>query len=132
MFVVVAVFLTGMLFVVQQMLLGYSAIDLASPFQSRDDYVIRNFIDAINQTIITQRDTGDANADCLDFERNLIALLTSMKRELSRKNYLMETLHVIDCGNWDNEYPAEAPLNLTVISTAYYASGGSMSFYHGE
>lgn len=130
MFVVTAVFLTGMLFAVQQAMLSYTLIDMSSPFHGRENSMIMNFVDVVNQSIITQIDTGDPNEDCLEFESNLKIVMAAMKDRMTGEGIMVDTIHSLDCANWLNAHPASAPLNLTLIFSGYYDSTGTFSFYH--
>ncbi|MBN2330463.1 MAG: hypothetical protein JXC85_01485 [Candidatus Aenigmarchaeota archaeon] len=130
MFVATAVFLTGLLFVVQQALVIYSVIDMTTPFLEKDSYMVMNIIDAVNYSIITQKDTGDPIQDCSDFENTLKELLSSLRDDFSRKGYLMISQYSLRCTYWNNAYPQPAPLNLTLSFTGDYESVGTVRLYH--
>lgn len=130
MFVATAVFLTGLLFVVQQALVIYSSLDMSTPFQAKDSYTVNNIIDLVNYTIISQEDTADPIADCVDFENNLIELMSSVRDDLSREGYLLMSDYSLDCGYWNNNPPMPAPLKLTISYTGDLESFGTFIFYH--
>ncbi len=132
MLVVTAVFLTGLLFAVQQALLTYSLLDLSDPFQTKENYIAMNLIDSVNYTIRTQKDTTDHTADCLEFENHLKELLSVMRHDLSGQGYLVETIYMLNCSYWDNARPFPAPMELTISFTGTCESFGKIKFYHKQ
>ena len=125
MFVVTAVFLASMLFVVQQALITYSALDMSGPFKTKQLYMLKNIVDSINRTI----KNPNPAITCQDFDKNLDELLSLLKDDASSEGYLLETDYYPDCSSWDNEYPQKAPLTLR-FSETYDASGNILKFYH--
>lgn len=51
MFIVTMVFLTGLIFSVQQIMFHYSYLDVSKPFQRTDFYLLKNVEDIFGQTI---------------------------------------------------------------------------------
>lgn len=130
MFVVTAVFLTSMLFVVQQMFITYSMIDTSAPFKTKQIYVMKGIIDSVNETIRVGEDTL---ADCQQFEKNLIELLSLLKDDVSSEGFLLVTGYTPDCNAWTNTYPDTAPLSLSIrLSETYDISGNVIKFYHNQ
>ncbi|GAG97643.1 unnamed protein product [marine sediment metagenome] len=135
MFVVTAVFLTSMLFVVQQMFITYSMIDSSVPFKTKQIYVMKGIIDSVNETIEFGEDT---RADCQRFEKNLQELLSLLKDDVSSEGFLLVTGYNLDCGTgastpWTNTYPNKAPLSLSIrLSETYDISGNVIKFYHKQ
>ena len=128
MFVVTAVFLASMLFVVQQMFITYSMIDTSAPFKTKQIYVMKGIIDSVNQTI-------EITDDCQDFQKNLDELLALLKDDVSSEGFLLETGHDLDCSiaAWTSTYPSEAPLSLSIrLSETYDISGNVIKFYHNQ
>lgn len=124
MFVVTAVFLTGLLFAVQQVLLTYSLLDLSRPMESREHYMVKNVLDSVGETIT-------ASGDCLEFERNLNWLLMTLEQDYSSEGYVLDTSYYLDCSRWDNEYPAPAPFSMSVTMLGRYDVSGTIKFYKG-
>jgi len=125
MFVVTAVFLATMMFVVQQIFITYAVLDVSAPFKTKEVYVIRGIIDSVNQTIKT---TGS----CQDFQRNLDELLGLLKDDVSAEGYLMDARYEINCTNWNTAYPGEAPLSLSLRLSETYDATGIIDFYHKQ
>ncbi len=123
MFVATAVFLTGLLFAVQQALLAYTMLDLTKPFQTDESFVATNIVDSINYTI-------RATDDCPEFENNLKEMLSVMRDDLSKQGYLLQTSYALNCSYWNYVPPAHSPLNITIILAGDYSSFANMKFYH--
>lgn len=130
MFVATAVFLTGLLFVVQQALVIYSVLDMTTPFTVKDSYSINNVLEMVNYTIISQQDTGNPIADCLEFENDLKELLFFIEDDFSKRGYLMMSDYSLECTYWNNNPAFPAPLNITVIFIGDFESYGIFKFHH--
>jgi hypothetical protein len=128
MFVATAVFLTSLLFVVQQALLTYTVLDLSRPFQTEEIYMVMNLMETINQSIKSMGDT--APEDCREFEYNLKDMISSIKDDLSKRGYILEISYNLDCSYWNNAPPQPPPLNLTMSFAGAYDYFGGMTFYH--
>jgi hypothetical protein len=124
MFVVTAVFMASMIFVVQQALIAYSVLDMSAPFDSRESSMMRSVITSVNQTI---RNAGS----CPQFQKNLEELLPALRDDFSDEGYLMTSEFDIDCGYWGNSYPnPNAPLKLSLSFKGKFDSNGIIRFYH--
>ncbi len=127
MFVVTAVFLTSMLFVVQQIFMTYAAIDTSAPFKTRQVYVMKNIIDSVNETI---RTADNGLAGCQEFQKNLEELLSLLRDDLSSEGFIFEASYEIDCSRWSYA-SGKAPLSLSIrLSETYDISGNMIKFYH--
>jgi hypothetical protein len=128
MFVVTAVFLTSMLFVVQQIFITYASIDTSAPFKTKQVYVMKNIIDSVNDTI---KSADDGLAGCQEFQKNLEELLSLLRDDVSSEGFIFEASPKFNCGDWDNTYPEDAPLSLSIrLSETYDISGNVLKFYH--
>lgn len=133
MFVTTAVFLTGMLFVIQQAFLTYSSLDLSQPFETSEHRTVKNVIDVINETILSQPYTGDPLDNCREFEKNLKELIHMLKTELILEGYLLDARYTLDCANWENTGPPDpAPLTVGISFTGIYDANGVLYFYHSS
>jgi hypothetical protein len=122
MFVVTAVFLTGLLFAVQQALLVYSSLDLSEPFRVKEHMMVRDAINSINETILKAQ-------DCSVFDRNLKELFAALRDEFTSEGYLLELGYSIDCDSWSNTGPP-APLTVSIGFVGTYNARGILRFYH--
>ena len=117
MFVATAVFLTGLLFFVQQALLSYSILDLSGPYQTKEHYIAKNVVDIINYTIMT-------TADCHEFENNLKELLSDLRTDFGSEGYMIGINYDLNCSRWNYAPPADAPLTLSITFTGNYDASG--------
>ena len=131
MFVVTAVFLTGLLFAVQQVLFTYSALDLSEPFQTKEHRMLKTVIDGINESIRAHTDTGDPQSDCQEFDRNLKELIAMITDDFSSEGYLLKVNHDLECSNWGNSDPP-APLTVSMSFIGAYDASGILYFYHNQ
>jgi len=121
MFVVIAVFLGGLLFFVQQALLTYSLIEISSPYQTKEHYIVMNVMDAINQTINT-------SSGCLAFENDLKELLSELREDFASEGYLMNINYDLNCSNWDSS--TDAPLSISLSFPGIHDVTGMFKFYN--
>ncbi|UCD03409.1 MAG: hypothetical protein JSV63_02130 [Candidatus Aenigmatarchaeota archaeon] len=129
MFVVTAIFLATTLFVIQQAFITYSALDISSPYRTKQLYVLNNVINSVNETIRT-------SADCPDLERNMDELLDVLKDDISKEGIVLDSDYVFnDCvANWNN-LPSSGipPMRLSLrLSETYDISGNVLDFYHNQ
>ena len=130
MFVVTAIFLATMLFAVQQAFITYAKIDMAEPFDTSQAYVVKNIIRSVNETIINEPDVGSNLEQCQRLQQNLEKLLDELKFDVSREGYLMESQILINCNQWDEEYPNDPPLKLSLRLSETYEYNTIIDFYH--
>jgi hypothetical protein len=128
MFVVAVVFLIGLIFVAQQIMFQYTLIDISEPMRLSDSHIIRSLTNDINRTIKT---TLECNGTDDSFERYLEELDSVLKREETGRIYVMYVSRSLNCEFWDNQPPAENPLNLSVRITGLGKdTTGQFKFYH--
>ncbi len=127
MFVVTAVFLSAMLFSLQQALVAYNTIDIAAPFNAKDVYVAKNVVDAINATI---RSGGSDLGDCMRFQRNVEELIATLKEDVTSEGFVMIVNFDVYCENWGESYPGPAPFRMSMRLSETYDATGIMNFYH--
>ena len=129
MFVVTAVFLTGLLFAVQEAMLTYAYIDMSGIFKSRENYMLMNLIDGINESA---RGPDDDISGCHEFEKNLKELILLAGSDINMQGYHIEVYYDLNCSYWNNTYPGKAPLRLTMIFIGTYDASGTLQFYHNQ
>ena len=122
MFVASAVFLAGLMFVVQQSLITYARLDMSRPFGYGENYMVLGVIKSVNETITT---TGD----CATFDSNLRELIRVLKLDFNARGYMLEMDYQLDCGDWSNSPPADAPLAFSIAFTGFYDAEGVLTFY---
>lgn len=123
MFVVTAIFLASMLFVVQQSFITYSSLDISSPFRTKQLYVLNNVMNSVEETIKT-------TATCQEFDKNINELLSLLRDDVSREGFILETGYVLNCARWSFS-SGEPPLKLTIrLSETYDINGNVLDFYH--
>lgn len=71
MFVITMIFLIAMVFSVQNLLFNYAEIDLSSPLQNRDSYLVDNIEHAFQQALDSSDDCEEASQNVIDL-RNVI------------------------------------------------------------
>jgi len=123
MFVATVVFLTGLLFSVQQALLTYSLLDISSPFQTKEHYVIGDTVSVIESSI---RDATDCHA----FEGSLKELLAVLNEDYSAEGVVVDIKYTLNCSNWANQLPDDAPLAVGIRFTGIHDASGMFSFYN--
>jgi len=114
MFVVTMVFLVSLIFVVQQNLLQYTAVDTIDIFETHDLYLINNMKEMFQDTLDYSQtcDTGIDNASY-----NLNLLTAYMKDQIYIGGYTVdfgETLNNLDCSNWGSNDPVNPLLVLEI------------------
>jgi hypothetical protein len=127
MFVVTAVFMSSMLFVLQQALVAYTMLDSTEPFRTKEVYIIRNIVDSVNDTI---KAGGNLREDCLQFQDNVEELLIDVKEDISSEGYVMVTNFELDCDNWPNFSTQPAPFRLSILFSETYEATGVIEFWH--
>lgn len=128
MFVVAMVFLVGLVFIVQQVLFQYTFLDISEPMRLNDVHTIRSLTADINKTIKMPLEC-DGSDD--SFERYLEELDAAIKKEETGRVYVIYITKSLDCNYWENQPPAENPLNISVRITGIGKDTvGSFKFYH--
>jgi hypothetical protein len=108
MFVLTIIFLTGLIFVVQENLTGYSYFDFSEPLQSNDIYFFNNVMDMFNDTMVT-------TTDCTSAQSNIEELMLFLSRKIIRGGFTLDLRKRLNCDNWGNTPSSNnPPLNLTV------------------
>lgn len=127
MFIISIVFFIGMIFVVQQALFNYSAVDMSSAFEIHDAEVFDSILGIVDKTITESyycNETKDS------FQERMEKLKASFLEEHG-KEYSIEILYTLDCSNWDNFPPNPAPLSLGLsLSRQGRDTRGNFQLYH--
>lgn len=110
MFIVTVVFLVGVVFVVQQILLQYSYLDLPSSYQHGDFHLMRS------AEIITTRAVTVAGT-CTEAEENLKTSLLFLA-EQTAGGYSLDVDYSVNCTNWDNKFPEPGPVTANIRITS--------------
>jgi len=102
MFIVTMVFLTGVIFAVQQLLFQYSEIDLSQPMQKTDFYILHNMRDLIQQSLYAP--------NCGEAANNLEEIVRFLGEQPLRGftfslMYNGEFLPNLNCSNWKTAEP---------------------------
>lgn len=127
MFVVSVVFLIGLIFVVQQALFNYSAIDMSSSFERHDAEVFGNVLGILNKTVV---ETYYCNETKDGFAERIEQLKASFLEEFGRE-YSIEILYSLNCNRWNNVPPGPAPLALTLsVNGQGRDTRGAFQLYH--
>jgi len=100
MFIITMVFLVGLVFTVQQILLQYVFLDLPAQFQRDDFYLMQNIRDAFNQTLQV--------SNCASAPANLGELADFMKQQIGSKYVidLENTLSTLNCTSFGTNNPS--------------------------
>jgi len=126
MFIVTMVFLTGLVVFVSQLLLSYTVVDVSDVPDRTGTYVVKSYIDIINDTIQSSRNCTDAN----DSIRELHGFLNRLVTEgyFSSIKYGTNTLPDLtneDCQRFND--PAGTPslmkVSMNVIAGVTEADG---------
>jgi len=123
MFVATVVFLTGLLFSVQQALITYSLLDTSSPFQTKEHYVISDTLGVIESSI---RDA----TDCRAFEGSLKEILAALDEDYSAEGVVVDIEYDLNCSRWANQVPNAAPLAVRIMFTGIHEASGLFTFYN--
>lgn len=110
MFIVTVVFLVGLVFVVQQVLLQYSYVDMPAEFQQTDYHLMKSVEDVLKEAV--------TSADiCSDAEKNLEEAFMFLG-EQTISGYSVNVEYSVNCSNWGNEFPEPGPVNarITIMS----------------
>ena len=109
-FILTIVFLVGLVFVVQQLLLQYSSIDLPASFRESDYYFMKNVKNMIQQSVSSASSCGEA-------EENIEETLVFLNRHVAGGYSIsIEFLDnsMVNCTNWNNGPPDPAPVNARI------------------
>ena len=113
MFIVTMVFLTGLIFAVQQIIYQYSFIDPSDPIQRNDAPLFYSIRDAYNTSITSASSCRIANSSIQQLHQWLMSSGTGPYNVELRYNGLATP--DINCANWGSS--TDPVLNLTVHIT---------------
>jgi hypothetical protein len=108
MFIVTMVFLIAMIFSVQQLLIRYTAIDLTTPPQTTDAYLVENIKIAFQSSM-------DSSNFCSDARKNVREMKNIITKNI-KSGYSIDISGELNCtesGDWPG--PPELTLYLTLI-----------------
>ena len=106
MFIVTAVFMTSMLFFLQQALVIYTQMDATRPFMSKEVYILDGIRKSVEDTI---KAGGSSAQDCTRFQDNVEDLLLKTKEDVNAEGYVLVTNFELECDYWTNTAPAPPP-----------------------
>jgi len=128
MFVVAMVFLVGLMFIAQQVMFQYTALDISEPMRLSDAHVTRSLTDMVNRTIKTNMECSGSDDS---FETYLEELESVLEREETGRIYIIQLAYSLDCSFWDNQPPDENPLNISIrVISLGMDTTGQFKFYH--
>jgi len=110
MFIVTVVFLVGLVFVVQQILLQYSYLDVPTSYKE-DDYQLMKGAESIIIRAVTKAST------CAEAEKNLEESLLFLG-EQTTGGHSLKVDYSINCTNWNNVYPEPGPVTAKIMITS--------------
>jgi hypothetical protein len=123
MFILTMVFLVGLIFSVQTLLLSYSYVDLSRVSQDSDANVMRVLVSAI-------QDTVEGTEFCSDVSGNLDELNLAIGTGMLA-SYDIEISYGIVCGWWQNQPPGLPPVVADIrITGETTETEAEFSFYH--
>ena len=106
MFVLTIVFLVGLIYVVQQSLVGYSQLDFSEPFENNEYYIIRDVKEMFEVTL-TSAET------CSEADENLNELMNFIGRKIVFGGFTLDIEYDLYCSRW-SVVTGQEPLNLTI------------------
>lgn len=122
MFIVTIVFLVGVVFVVQQILLQYSYLDMPSTYRAGDFHLLKSA-----ETIATRAVT--VASTCLEAEKNLEESLLFLGDQAAG-GYSLDVDYSVNCSNWGNKYPEPGPVTALIkVSSENSESTNNMVIY---
>lgn len=107
MFVVTMLFLIGLIFFVQQLILQYNALDLSAPLRQNEFYLLDNTKDVINLTL-------KSTPDCPTFRHKMEEYKDFLNTRAAKVDYDLSLSYLLDCAKWGNPQGSNPPLNLTI------------------
>ncbi|MHA2069933.1 MAG: hypothetical protein ACXABY_36680 [Candidatus Thorarchaeota archaeon] len=108
MFVVTIIFLAGLISAVQISLFIYSSMDVSETIARNDLFLYNNLREVINKTVIS-------SVSCTDATANLNELKSFLNnREIQSFEYVINLDFMVECGNWNNYYPADPPILMSI------------------
>ncbi|MBI4020320.1 MAG: hypothetical protein HY367_03225 [Candidatus Aenigmarchaeota archaeon] len=107
-FIVSMVFLVGLVFVVQQLLLQYGAIRPLEPLENDDVALTNNIRDAFNATLAT-------SGDCTEAERNLGELSEFIRDRQPMGGFFIEASHNFTCST-SGPFPSTLEVDIMASS----------------
>lgn len=128
MFLVSFVFAVGLIFVIQQSLFQYTDIDISEPANINEFSLMQSALDAVNRTLVR---TYQCESGKDSFRERMEELKNFFARESIRKLYSLSLEYDLDCSKWENVYPAENPVNLTIrLNGPQIKASGTYTMYH--
>lgn len=106
MFVITMIFLISMVFAVQSLLFNYAEIDLSSPLQNRDSYLVDN-VESTFQAALRSSD------DCEEARMNIIDLKNVITNSIKGGQEVRITGN-INCTS-DGDWPSDPELTIQVF-----------------
>ena len=123
---VTIIFIVMLLSIIYNLLIQYSAIDMVKPFDRNNFLIFTDIIRLVNKTI-------KATDSCETGRDNLKKRLEDISYHIE-KNYPLFSVafeYTVDCTKWDNKYPSEPPLNITLRVIGEGGDiQGKFKFYH--
>jgi len=110
MFIVTVVFLVGLVFVVQQILLQYSYINIPSSYQESDYHIMISTENMITKAVTMASSCSEASKN---IEESLLFV-----GEQTTSGYSINVEYYMNCTNWNNAYPDPAPVPVTIKITS--------------
>ncbi|MCD6590569.1 MAG: hypothetical protein J7K72_01205 [Candidatus Aenigmarchaeota archaeon] len=127
-FLVSIIFLIGTILFIQHALFQYSEIDLSEPFKNQDMNLMETTINLINKTI---KNTYFCNETKNNFQEKLEYLRHTLSKEQGKGVYSIDIIYDLNCTNWDNVYPHDAPLKITISVIGFGKEAkGTFNIYH--
>jgi len=126
MFIVTAVFLVGLIFVVQQILFQYESVDPRTGFQYNEFGAVASLRDAVNATLAN-------STDCDNLAANMDVLKSFIDYRSASAGFTEELKYSIDCASFWNNPPSLPPLNATIrFLGSNIDSTSNFIFYKGS
>ncbi len=110
MFIVTMIFLLGLVFMVQQLLLGYSSLDMPSNFRGNDYYLVNNVKGILEQSL-------SSSVTCAEAEEKIDEVVVFLSRHVTggySVDISFNSTPKVECANWNNEPPNPAPVNAEI------------------
>ena len=106
MFVITIIFLAGVISAISFSLYMYSSMDLSETIARNDAFIFKNLKDIVNKTVAS-------SSGCTEAGKNLNELKSFIgRRETQSMEHVIKLDFVMECGKWNNYYPAEPPIRM--------------------
>ena len=123
MFILTMVFLVGLIFSVQSLLLSYNYIDLSQAPQTTDANVLRAVSAAIKDTVMRTESCSDVSGNLDEFSMGISTGMLAI--------YDIRISYNIYCDRWNNPYPNPPPIEADInITGEMTETSAILSFYH--